>query len=72
MSQGMFSDTLIRLEAFERISVFRPKIEFFLRGKSMVFGERSPNFEVAIFHLFMSLGISACRKTPLGIIFKCK
>ena len=30
------------------------------------------NFEVGIFHSFLSLGISACRKTPLGIFFKNK
>ena len=29
MSQGSFSDTLIRLEAFKRIFVFCPKIVFF-------------------------------------------
>ena len=29
MSQGTFSDTLIQLEAFKRIVVFRPKIAFF-------------------------------------------
>ena len=38
MSQGTCLDTLNRLEAFKRIFVFRPKIDFFLRGKSMVFG----------------------------------
>ena len=70
MSQGTFLDALIRLEAFKRIFVFRPKIDYFLRGLSMVFGQKWPNFEVCIFHLFMSLGISECRKTPLGIIFK--
>ena len=32
MSQGTFSDTLIRVEAFERIFVFGPKIDFFPRG----------------------------------------
>ena len=37
---GSFSDTLIRLEAFKRIFVFRPKIDFFPRGKSMVFGQK--------------------------------
>ena len=37
MSQGTFSDTMIRLEAFNRIFLFRPKIEFFPRGTSMVF-----------------------------------
>ena len=40
MSQGMFLDTLIRLEAFKRIFVFRPKIDFFPRGKSMVFVQK--------------------------------
>ena len=40
MSQETFSDTLIRLEAFKRIFVFRPKIDFFPRGKSMVFGQK--------------------------------
>ena len=72
MSQGMFSDTLIRLKAFKRIFLFRPKMDFSPRGKSRVFGQKSPNFEPGIFHLFMSLGISAFRKTPLGIIFNCK
>ena len=37
MSQGTFLDTLIRLEAFKRIFVFRPRNDFFRRGKSMVF-----------------------------------
>ena len=32
MSQGTFLDTLIRLEAFKRIFVFGPEIDFFLRG----------------------------------------
>ena len=39
MSLGTFSDTLVRLEAFKRIFVFRPKIDFFPRGNSMVFGQ---------------------------------
>ena len=60
MSQGTFCDKLARLEAFKRIFVFRPKIDFFPRGKSMVFGQKWPNFEVGIFHLFMSQGISTC------------
>ena len=29
MSQGTFSNTLIQLEAFKRIFVFRPNIDFF-------------------------------------------
>ena len=70
MSQGTFLDTLIRLEAFKTIFVFHPKIDFFPRGLSRVFGQKWPNFEVGIFHLFMSLGISECRKKSLGIIFK--
>ena len=32
MSQGTFLETLIRLEAFKRIFVFCPKIDFSLRG----------------------------------------
>ena len=40
MSQETFSDILIRLEPFKRIFVFRPKIDFFPRGKSMVFGQK--------------------------------
>ena len=31
VSQGAFSDTLIRLDAFKRTTVFRPKIDFFPR-----------------------------------------
>ena len=34
MSQGTFSDTLIRLEAFKRILVFRPTIYIFQFFKS--------------------------------------
>ena len=40
MSQGTFSDTLIRLEAFKKIFVFCSKMDFFPRGKSMVFGQK--------------------------------
>ena len=70
MSKGTFPDTLIRLNAFKRIFVFRPKIDFlpspcFLAKKEQI-------FKWAFFHLFMSLGISAYQKTPLGIIIKSK
>ena len=40
MPQGTFSDTLIRLEAFKRIFVFRQKIDVFPRGKSIDFGQK--------------------------------
>ena len=66
MAQGTFSNTLIGLEAFKRIFVFRPKIDFFPRCKSRVFRPKQGNFLVGIFHSFISLGILACRKTPLG------
>ena len=33
MSQGMYTDTMIRLEALKRIFVFCPKIEFFSERK---------------------------------------
>ena len=47
MSQGTFSDTLIRLKAFKRIFLFRPKIDLFPRGKSMSFGQkRSGHFSL--------------------------
>ena len=38
MSQRTFLDRLIRLEALKRIFGFRPKMDFFLRGKSRIFG----------------------------------
>ena len=40
MSQVTCLDTLIRLEAFKRILVFRPTMDFLPRGKSMVFGQK--------------------------------
>ena len=36
MSQGTFLDTVIPLEAFERIFIFRARIEFIPRGKSTI------------------------------------
>ena len=44
MSKGTFPDTLIRLNAFKRIFVFGPKIDFLPRGKSMLFGQKGANF----------------------------
>ena len=38
----------------------------------MVLAKNDQIFKSVFFHLFMSLGISACRETPLGIIFNCK
>ena len=40
MSQGPFSDKLIRLNSLKRIFVIRPKIDLFLRGESMLFGQK--------------------------------
>ena len=40
MSQGTFSDLLIRLEAFERVFVFRPKINFLSRSKPTVSSQK--------------------------------
>ena len=40
MSQGKFLDTPIRLEAFKRIFALIPKIDFFPRGRSRVFGQK--------------------------------
>ena len=44
MSQETFLDILIRLEAFKRIIVFRPKIDFFPRGKSTAFFSKMTKF----------------------------
>ena len=71
MSQGTFFNLLIRLEAFKRIFVCGPKIDFFPRGKPTVLGQNRPNFQIDIFDYLMSLGILACRKTPLTMILKC-
>ena len=63
MSLRTFQDTLIRLEAFKRIFVFRPKIDFFgFWSKMTKFGGRQSS-------PFMSLGISAFGIRPLGITF---
>ena len=40
MSQGTFSDLLIRLEAFEIIFGFRTKIHFLPRGKLTVLAQK--------------------------------
>ena len=40
MPQGIFWETLIRLEAFKIIFIFRAKMDFFPRGKSMLFGQK--------------------------------
>ena len=51
MSPGTFSDRMIRLEAFKRIFLFRPKINFFRRI--------SPGFLVRTDQIFKS-GFSTC------------
>ena len=40
MSQGTFSDILIHVETFKRIFVGGPKIGFFSKCKSRVFGQK--------------------------------
>ena len=40
MSQGTFSDLLIRLETFKRIFVFCPKMDFLPKGKDHGFGSK--------------------------------
>ena len=72
MSQGTYKNTMIRLEACKKIFAFRPNIDFFLRGKSRNFGQKLTNFVDGIVHLFMIPGISECRKSALGNIFKLK
>ena len=61
MSQGTFSDTLIRLEALTSIFVFGANIEFFLRGKSMLFWPKMTKFSSRHFLLVYfprDLGVS--------------
>ena len=58
MSQGTLSDTLIRLETFNSIFLFRPKIDIFPRAMSRGFGQKWPNFEVSIYYVPKDLGVS--------------
>ena len=68
MSQRTFSDTLIRLEVLKAYLYFVQKSTFF-QGVSPWFLTKNGQFlKSPFFHLFMSLGMSAYRKTPLGII----
>ena len=64
MSQGMFSDTLIRLEAFKRILFLRPKIDFFPSGRSRDFGQKLSNFKSAFFTCLCSYGSRYIVKLP--------
>ena len=72
MSQGTFSETLVRLDALKRISVFGPKIEFLPRGKSMLLAKKEQIFKWAFFTFLCPEGSLRVKKTPLGIIFKWK
>ena len=61
MFQGTSWATLFRLEPFKRIFVFRPKIDFFPKGKSMIFGQKLTKFSSRHFSLFYvssDLGVS--------------
>ena len=49
MSQGTFSVTMIRLEAFKRVFVLRPKIDFFSRGRSRVLVKNDQILKAAFF-----------------------
>ena len=51
MSQGTFSDLLIRLGAFKRIFVFRPKIEVLPRSKLTLFSNNEQIFKSTFFTL---------------------
>ena len=62
MSLGTFSDTLIRLEAFKRIFVFRQKIDSFSKGGSpWFFAKNDQSLKWTFFYLFMfprDIGVS--------------
>ena len=49
MSQGTFSDTLIRLEALKRIFVFRQKIDSFKGVRSCFLAKNDHIFKWAFF-----------------------
>ena len=49
MFQGIFSDTLIRLEALKRICVFRPKIDFFQGVSPWFLAKNDQIFKSAFF-----------------------
>ena len=59
MSQGTFSDKLIRLEAFKRKFVLSPKIDFFPRGRFRVFWSKMSQF----WSLIMSVNFKLCSYT---------
>ena len=70
MSQRSFSDTLIRLEDFKRIFVFCPKIVFFPRGKSMVFGQKMTKFSNRYFSVFYVPSYLGVSKNSFGNHFQ--
>ena len=48
MSPGTFMDTLLKLEAFKRILVFRPKIDFFFQAVSPWFLAKNDQFRIRL------------------------
>ena len=61
MSQGTFLETLIRLEAFKRIFVFCPKLDFFSKGLVQGFWSKMTKFSSGHFSLLYvprDLGVS--------------
>ena len=71
MSERTFLHTLIRLKVFQSIFGLRQKIDFLARGNSRVFAKSDQILKSAFFTCFV-LRHLACRKTPFGVIFKCK
>ena len=64
MSQGTFSDTLIRLEAFKRIFVFRPKIDFFEGLSPWFLAKNDRILKSAFFTCLCPLGSRGVEKLP--------
>ena len=59
MPQGTFTDTLIRSEAFKRLFVLRPKIDFFHGGPGF-FVKNDQNLKSTFFTFYVpgNLGVS--------------
>ena len=59
MSQGTFSHTLIPLETFKRIFIFRPKMNFFFQGVNPCFmAENEQVFKSAFSLLYVPRDLS--------------
>ena len=64
MSQGTFSDTLIRLETFKEIVVFRPKSTFFQGVSPWFLAKNDQILKWTFFTCFCAYGSRRVIKLP--------